>query len=162
VTTKIENPVLEITRSFEATPAEVFDAWLNREEWASWIGPEGVHCDVPLLEPHIGGCYRLIMHLPDGNIIRIAGIFKAIEPNRNFSFTWGAEGDPRETLVTVKLRELNGRTELKLRHEGLPTAADRDSHGKGWNSALNKLAAYLVAREKAHPLDQARRPDGAA
>jgi hypothetical protein len=49
----------------------------------------------------------------------------------------------------VKLRELNGRTELTLRHEGLPTAADRDGHGKGWNSALNKLAAYVATRGKA-------------
>jgi uncharacterized protein YndB with AHSA1/START domain len=147
MTTKLENPVLEITRIFDATPAEIFNAWLDREEWASWIGPEGVHCDVSVLEPRVGGRYRLTMHLPDGNIIRIAGIFKAIEPNRNFSFTWGAEGDPRETLVTVKLRELNGRTELKLRHEGLPTAADRDSHRKGWDSALNKLGAYLRAQQ---------------
>ena len=144
MTAKVENPVLEITRIFEATPAEVFNAWLNREEWALWIGPEGVHCDVTLLEPHVGGRYRLTMHLSNDNILRIAGIFKAIEPNKSFAFTWGGESDLRETLVTVKLRDLNGRTELTLRQEGLPTAADRDSHSKGWNSALNKLAAYLI------------------
>jgi len=143
VTAKVENPVLEITRIFEATPAEVFNAWLNREEWASWIGPEGVHCDVTLLEPHVGGRYRLTMHLSDGNILRVAGIFKAIEPNRSFAFTWGRAREARGTLVHVHLRDLNGRTELMLRQEGLPTAADRDSHDKGWNSALNKLAAYL-------------------
>jgi uncharacterized protein YndB with AHSA1/START domain len=147
MTTKLENPVLEITRIFDATPAEIFNAWLDREEWASWIGPEGVHCDVPVLEPRVGGRYRLIMHLPDGNILHIAGVFKAIEPNSAFAFTWGAEGDPRETLVTVGLRELNGQTELTLRHEGLPTAADRDGHRKGWNSALNKLGAYLGAQQ---------------
>jgi uncharacterized protein YndB with AHSA1/START domain len=161
VITKVENPVLELTRIFEANPEEVFNAWLDREQWASWIGPEGVHCDVPLLERHVGGGYRLTMHLPDGNILHVAGIFKAIEPNKGFAFTWGMEGEPRETLVTVTLRELNGRTELKLRHEGLPTAANRDGHGEGWNSALNKLVAHLAAREKARPLDQARRPHGA-
>jgi uncharacterized protein YndB with AHSA1/START domain len=157
VTTEVENPVLEITRIFEASPAEVFNAWLDREQWASWIGPEGVHCDVPLLEPRVGGRYRLTMHLPDGKVLHIAGSFKAIEPNKMFAFSWGMEGDPRETLVTIRLRELNGRTELTLRQEGLPTAADRDGHGKGWNSALNKLVAYLVAREEARILDQSLR-----
>jgi hypothetical protein len=52
---------------------------------------------------------------------------------------------------------LNGQTELSLRQEGLPTAADRDGHVKGWNSALNKLVAHLAART-----DQTRRPHGAA
>ena len=163
MTTKDESPVLEITRIFEATPAEIFNAWLDREEWASWIGPEGVHCDVPLLEPRVGGGYRLIMHLPDGNIIRIAGIFKAIETNKSFAFTWGsAEGDRRETLVTVELRDLHGRTELKLRQEGLPTAADRDGHDKGWNSAMNKLVAHLAARGQQRSSDSSRRPHGVA
>jgi uncharacterized protein YndB with AHSA1/START domain len=154
VTTEVENTVLEITRIFDATPAEVFNAWLTREEWASWLGPEGINCDVPLLEPRVGGRYRVTMHLPDGNTLHIAGAFKAIEPNKSFAYTWGMEGDARETLVTVKLRELNGQTELSLRQEGLPTAADRDGHIKGWNSALNKLVAYLAART--------RRPHGAA
>jgi uncharacterized protein YndB with AHSA1/START domain len=157
MTTAIDNPVIEITRIFDATPAEVFNAWLNREQWASWIGPEGVNCDVPLLEPRVGGHYRLTMHLSDGNTLHIAGVFKAIEPNKSFAFTWGGEGDPRETLVTIKLREMNGQTELSLRQEGLPTAADRDGHVKGWNSALNKLVTYLAARETVRASDQARR-----
>ena len=42
MTTPIESSVLEITRIFEASPTEVFNAWLDREQWASWIGPEGV------------------------------------------------------------------------------------------------------------------------
>jgi uncharacterized protein YndB with AHSA1/START domain len=148
VSAKAEIPVLEITRSFEASAAEIFNAWLDREEWARWIGPEGVHCEVPLLEPRVGGRYRLTMHLPDGNILRVTGIYKTIEPNKKFAFTWGMEGDPRETLVTVELRELGGRTELKLRQEGLRTAAARDGHRKGWNSALDKLVAYLAANRK--------------
>jgi uncharacterized protein YndB with AHSA1/START domain len=141
-----ESAVLEITRVFDAPPSRVFDAWLSREEWASWIGPEGVRCDVPLLEPRVGGRYRLTMHLPDGRALPVAGVFRAVERDRGFAFTWGMEGEPRETLVTVALRDLDGRTELKLRHEGLPSAADRDGHGEGWNSALNKLAAYLAKR----------------
>jgi uncharacterized protein YndB with AHSA1/START domain len=149
MTTTVENPVLEITRMFDATATEVFNAWLNREQWASWIGPEGVNCDVPLLEPRVGGRYRLT-NLSDGKTLHIAGVFKAIEPNKSFAFSWGMEGDPRETLVTVKLRELNGQTELSLRQEGLPTAADRDGHAKGWNSALNKLVAHLAARKADH------------
>jgi uncharacterized protein YndB with AHSA1/START domain len=138
------NPVLEIKRVFDATPERVFDAWLIREEWQAWIGPEGVQCDVPLLEPRVGGRYSVIMHMSDGKQIRVAGEFKAIERPSRFVFTWGWEGDPtRTTLVTVTLKAAGGKTEMMLRHEGLSSAEDRESHGKGWNSTLNKLAAYL-------------------
>jgi uncharacterized protein YndB with AHSA1/START domain len=139
-----DSTVLEITRVFDAAPARVFDAWMSREEWQSWIGPEGVNCDVPLLEAHVGGRYRVTMHLSDGRTIRVAGVFKTIEKPKRFVFTWGPEGGPHETLVTVTLRDMNGKTELTLRHEGLETVENRNSHGKGWNSALNKLVAYLA------------------
>jgi uncharacterized protein YndB with AHSA1/START domain len=150
--TDTKGAVLEITRIFDAPPARVFEAWLDRDEWASWIGPEGVHCDIPLFEPRVDGRYRLTMRLPDGTVLPVAGVFTAIEPNKRFSFTWGMEGDPRQTLVSVELRDLDGRTELTLHHEGLPTPADRDGHGKGWNSAFNKLATYLAARGAASSL----------
>jgi uncharacterized protein YndB with AHSA1/START domain len=141
-------PVLEITRIFAAAPSDIFESWMTRDEWEAWIGPEGVRCEVPLFEPRVGGRYRLIMNLPDGSILPVTGIFKAIEANSRFAFTWGHEGYVRTTLVTVTLRDLGGRTELTLRHEGLPTPADREGHVKGWNSALNKLAAYLAPRHR--------------
>ena len=140
-----EGMALEMTRFFDAPPARVFDAWLNREEWQAWIGPEGMSCEVPILEPHVGGRYRIMMRLSDGRVIPVAGVFKIIDAPWKLVFTWGWEGDPsRESLVTITLHERGGQTELTLRQEGLGSASNRDDHGKGWNSALNKLASYLA------------------
>jgi uncharacterized protein YndB with AHSA1/START domain len=146
---------LEITRPFKAPPARVFDAWLNREEWQSWIGPEGLNCEVPLLEPRVGGRYRIIMRLTDGRVIPVAGIFQTIDAPRTLAFTWGAESDPtRHTLITLTLGEKGGNTELKLRQEGFTSVESRDTHLAGWNAALNKLAVYLTAREVASPAER--------
>jgi uncharacterized protein YndB with AHSA1/START domain len=49
--TKAEDIPLTISRLFDASPEEVFDAWIEREQWQAWLGPEGVTCKVPLLEP---------------------------------------------------------------------------------------------------------------
>lgn len=38
-----EDTTLEISRMFDAPAARVFNAWLNREEWQAWIGPEGMN-----------------------------------------------------------------------------------------------------------------------
>ncbi len=137
---------LEISRLFDAAPADVFNAWLNREEWQSWIGPPGLQCKVPLLEPRVGGRYRIIMRLTDGRVIPVAGLFQAIDAPRTLVFTWGAESDPtRHTLITLMFAEKGAKTELKLQQEGFANAESRNIHRTGWNDALNKLAEYLAA-----------------
>jgi uncharacterized protein YndB with AHSA1/START domain len=144
-----ENTTLEIKRIFDATPARVFDAWLDREEWEAWIGPEGVNCEVPLLEPRVGGRYRVTMRLSDGRVMPVSGVFKTIDAPHRLVFTWGWDGDPsRQSVISITFRQIGEQTELTLRQEGLGSAANRDDHGRGWNSALNKLVAYLAASRR--------------
>ena len=80
MTVTTEAAVLEITRILAAPPSRVFDAWLDREQWQAWIGPEGVSCEVPLHEPRIGGRYRVIMRLSDGRVLPVSGVFRVIDP----------------------------------------------------------------------------------
>jgi uncharacterized protein YndB with AHSA1/START domain len=146
----IPNPVaddttLELRRVFAAPPAAVFDAWLIQEQFAAWIGPEGVQCAVPVLEPHVGGRYEITMRLSNGQVIPVAGTFRCIERPNRLVFTWGWNGDPsRQSLVTLEFHAHADQTELVLRHEGLGTVSDRDGHGRGWKGTLNKLERHLV------------------
>jgi uncharacterized protein YndB with AHSA1/START domain len=143
MSTTTVNPVLQVRRVFEATPEELFDAWFEREQWQAWIGPEGCQCEVPLLEPKVGGRYRIQMHLSDGREIPVEGEFKTVDRPRSLVFTWGWALAGGSTLVRLSFKAVEGGTELTLIHEGLPTPEDREGHGKGWNSALNKLARYV-------------------
>jgi uncharacterized protein YndB with AHSA1/START domain len=140
----VDDTTLVITRLFEAPPAEVFDAWMTREAWQAWIGPEGIECDVSILDPHVGGGYRLEMRVSDKARMIVAGVFKMIDRPRSLSFTWGAEGDStRQSLITLSFNARGTKTELVLRQEGLGNTSSRDQHGQGWNSALNKLDRHL-------------------
>jgi uncharacterized protein YndB with AHSA1/START domain len=144
MSTTTVNPVLEITRTFDALPGAVFDSWLVREQWQAWIGPEGCRCDVPLLEPKVGGRYRIQMHLSDGREIPVEGVFKVIDRPNTLAFTWGwALSGKADTLVKLAFRAKGQQTEITLTHSGLPTEEDRAGHGKGWNSTLNKLVLYV-------------------
>ena len=82
-------PCSKITRMFDASPARVFDAWLVKEEWGAWIGPEGGHCDIVEFEPRVGGRYHLVMHMSGRGDIPVEGVFKVIDRPHRFSFTWG-------------------------------------------------------------------------
>jgi uncharacterized protein YndB with AHSA1/START domain len=132
---------LEIKRMIAAPIERVFDAWMVHDQWQAWIGPEGIQCDIPEMDARVGGHYKIMMHLTTGQIMPVAGTFKTIERPTRIAFTW--KGGEHDSLVTISLRDLGGRTELTLRHEGLLTPDNRDAHGKGWNSALNKLEAFL-------------------
>lgn len=135
---------LSLTRVFEASPEQVFDAWLSREAWQAWLGPEGVRCEVTLHEPRVGGAFRLQMRMPDGNRIGVAGVFRLIDRPRALQFTWGAEGDAsRQSTITLNLVDLGGKTELKLRQQGAGNAGSRDAHADGWRRAFDKLDLFL-------------------
>jgi uncharacterized protein YndB with AHSA1/START domain len=139
-----DDTVLLMKRTFDTTPEDVFDAWITKERWNAWIGPEGMDCEVTLLEPRVGGRYRVDMRAPDGSLIPAAGVFEIIDRPHRLRFTWGWDGDPtRQSVITLSFSEVRGKTEFTLRQEGLGSTQNRDSHERGWSSALSKLDRYL-------------------
>ncbi len=145
-----DDTTLELRREFDASPTAVFDAWMTREEWAAWIGPEGIRCDVPMLEARVGGRYEITMRLGNGQVIPVSGVFKTIDRPNRLVFSWGWNADPaRQSLITLTFKARGAGTELLLRQEGLGSIANRDDHGKGWNGTLNKLQRYLTTRAHA-------------
>ena len=146
----LDDTTLELRREFDASPAAVFDAWMTREAWGAWIGPEGMQCEVPTLEARVGGRYEITMRLGSGQVIPVSGVFKVIERPQRLVFSWGWNGDPsRQSLITLEFHARGTRTELVLRQEGLGTIANRDDHGKGWGSTLNKLERHLASQSSA-------------
>lgn len=138
------NPVLEVVRIFEVAPEAVFDAWLQRDAWQAWIGPEGLLCEVPLQQAFVGGHFQIRMKISEENIIPVIGTYREIEKPARIVFTWGRDGDTKpQSVITVVLKDLGGRTQLTLSHAGLDSAESRDAHGQGWNATFNKLARYL-------------------
>ena len=136
-------PLLKITRVFNAPIARVFDAWMQREQWQAWIGPEGIACLVPEMDARVGGRYRVVMTMTSGQTVTVVGSFTIIERPVRFAFTWRMDGGAHDSLVTVSLRDLGGRTELTLQHAGLISGENVESHDRGWNSALGKLEKFL-------------------
>ncbi len=70
------------------------------------------------------------------------GVYLKLVQNELIQFSWSGNCDASETsLVTVSLREVEGGTELTLRHERFSTELSRDRHQQGWSNALDKLCA---------------------
>ena len=115
-------------------------------------GRQGISSEIPQLEPHVGGHYRINMRMSTGQVIPVTGTFQIIDRPRTLALTWGWEGDPsRQSLLTLTFTDKGGKTELTLRQEGLGSRANRDDHARGWGGTLSKLQA-VPCRTRRRPL----------
>ncbi|WP_030149172.1 SRPBCC family protein [Mycetocola saprophilus] len=97
---------IEIDRFFEASPAEVFEAWTTPQHFARWFGGNTIEVPLDQLDfaPEIEGTWKATMVLPDGNTINWAGDFLEIVPNERFVFTLTDNpAEPERAAVVVTL-----------------------------------------------------------
>ena len=137
---------LNLRRIFKAERKKVFRAWTDPEELKKWWGPEGYATPSAEVDLRVGGKYRLGMRkLPDGEIFYLSGIYREVRPPERLVYTWSWEAQPEhgETLVTVEFREVGDSTEVVLTHERFPTEKTRDDHNRGWSGCLDRLAKLL-------------------
>lgn len=141
---------LTLTRHFAAPPARVYAAWTDPAQFAQWIGPVGVPCDLREMNPVEGGSFRLDMRLSSGQLIHVAGRFLHLSPHDRIEFTWGPDWtatpeDPAGGMVstvTIHLRPTPTGTEMEFLHH-LPDADMVQAHRDGWSSAFTKLATFV-------------------
>jgi uncharacterized protein YndB with AHSA1/START domain len=97
----------------------------------------------------------------DGQPIWSTGVYREIVPFERIVVTdsfadengnvvsathYGMPDDfPLEMLVTVELEEVDGKTKMTLRHEGLPAGEMLEGAGTGWKESFDKLAESLAA-----------------
>ena len=56
-----------------------------------------------------------------------------------------ADGEPgQETVVSVLLEDLGGKTRLTLRQTGFASEDSRDGHEGGWRECLERLEEHLA------------------
>jgi uncharacterized protein YndB with AHSA1/START domain len=137
---------VEITRIFQAPREKVFRAWTEPLQLASWFGPSSDYTAVvPQLDLRPGGRYVIEMHHKGGNVHSVGGTYREILPPEKISFTWQWQGNESsvESVVSVYFRDLGNSTEVRLVHELLPSAEEREKHGHGWNGCMEQLEKYL-------------------
>jgi len=139
---------LVMVREFAAPISLMFKVWTQPEHMARWWGCPAVDSVKVTADLRVGGKYRAVMQLSDGNVHRVTGAYREIvEPDR-ISFTWAwedADGNPgHETLVTVTLRAKGDKTEMTLRHAIFETAEACNLHHEGWSTSFERLDGNIL------------------
>ncbi len=84
------------------------------------------------------------------------GILREFVPPERLVYTYAWEnranvglpddGDPHETVITVRLEEHNGKTTMHFHQAFFATAAERDGHNGGWASSFERLEELVNAQ----------------
>jgi len=145
---EISSDNLVIERTFDASPKDVFEAWIVPQRMVKWGGPEHHPMIAADGDPHPGGQWWATLQQADGDEqLEQSGKYTEVRSPEHMAFTFGWDGVPgerKETLIDIDLEEVgNGRTRMIFRQGPFDTVANRDEHREGWSSAFDRLDAYL-------------------
>lgn len=143
---------VEARHTIDASPDEVFDAWVTPELIEAWWGPEGFTTVVRKLDLREGGRFVFEMTASDGVKSSTGGFYREImRPDRlvmeftehcNANLPEGVEEQLEPSLVTVEFLARGPLTEIVVTHAQLrPTYAELARFA--WSSGLYKLAGAV-------------------
>jgi uncharacterized protein YndB with AHSA1/START domain len=138
---------LEMSRVFDASRDDVFRAWTDPAELASWWGPGEFTCPEANVDLRPGGNYRLVMQPTQGDAMVLIGTYREVQPPERLVYTWKWESgwpDPTELVVTVEFRDLGEKTEVVLKQEGMTSEDGVGMQRWGWDGGLDKLERHLA------------------
>jgi len=132
---------LNFQRTIPASPAEVYDAWLDTQNPGNpWYQSDRVD-----FKPSPGGLYHFMRIKDDGKEMPHYGRFVELDRPHRIQLAWmSLFTRGLESVVTVTFEARGQDTLVKLKHENLPD----DSYGHGhkhWEVLLEKLAGRFSA-----------------
>lgn len=170
--TSVGEPVFELTCSFSAPRALVFQAWTDERQMAQWWGPHGFENVACRLDPRVGGSYHIVMRSPQGIDYPVQGLYREVISPKRLAMTVDCSEHPSEWhdfvrphrakddlnpvgvfLQTVTFQEHEGQTILTITAffqspEIRDALLDLGMH-EGWSQCLERLAALLTKTQSA-------------
>ena len=144
---------IAIVRIVDASPGDVFQAWIRPAHLSRWWGPRDFTTPHVTADPKPGGAFRTCIRSPRGDDYWASGTFREIEAPHRLVFThaWDDEGEAEgdERVVTVKLAETDGKTRVAFHIGGFDSEASRDGEIEGWNECLDRLVRHFADGERA-------------
>ena len=129
-----------VSRSYDATPEQVFRAWTDPASVRTWLGMGGL----TVVDPREDGLFYIGMPIND-KVVPHYGRYLRVESPRLLEFTWVSEHTGGlESVVLIEINRNGQHTDLKLTHDGLPNEDRANAHRIGWTKFLEDLTPRLA------------------
>lgn len=142
---KMKTIEINVSRVIEAEPDEVYDVWLDPTSPGSpWFGVPKVLLNSPKVDSLFYSMYQL-----EGRDVAHYGRFIALEKARKIQYTWVSEATHgMETLLTVSFEPMNGKTEVRVSHTGVPDDEGGRRHELAWKFVTTRMASFFSDKSK--------------
>ncbi|HEY2796008.1 MAG TPA: SRPBCC domain-containing protein [Micromonosporaceae bacterium] len=128
-----------MSRTFEATPARVWQALTSDSELREWYWPRSLDPTIAV-DLRVDGAYRFASVPAE---MAVSGRYLEIVPPSRLVSSWQWDGEDEVSTVTIELAGVGAdRTEVTVTHTGLGPD-EIESHEQGWSDCLNRLPAHL-------------------
>jgi uncharacterized protein YndB with AHSA1/START domain len=137
-------PYISITRTFDAPPEAVFEAWTTPASFGRWFGTAATAVEDVSMDLRVGGDWRARMVLGDGMEIGWHGSYLELDaPHRLVLSLSDRPGDQFEQ-VTVELKAVEGGTEMTFTQTGGNMPPENYAEAEeGWRTFFDELEEGL-------------------
>jgi len=135
---------LNVSRTIDASPEALFNAWLDPALLAKFMAPApGMTVPHAANDPVEGGRFDIVMKAGEQEIPH-AGTYVEINRHSRLVFTWESPMSTDGSTVTLTFDAVDGGTKVNLHHVKFANEESRDNHAGGWERILENLAAALA------------------
>jgi uncharacterized protein YndB with AHSA1/START domain len=135
-----------VSRRFQASAEEVFDAWLDPELAREWFAPGLGEMTRLEIDARVGGTFWLVQNR-DGTLAEHTGEYLEIDRPRRLVFTWRTPPVSDTSRVIIEIRPLEAGCELTLTHEmGSEWEQFVERAANAWATMADAIARILASR----------------
>ena len=148
----LDSRTLTIKRTFDTPVDLVWNAWTQAEHLSQWWGPPGMNVDIQEHNLNVGGTWKYVMQMPDGNDFISEGKYSEIVELQKI--VTSADFKPMTEGVELQLHfeDNDGKTEFTFKcvHATEEYSKQQENMGfyKGWGSAFDRLENHINALMK--------------
>lgn len=151
---------VSVTRTFEASPEEVWRAWTEDELVMQWWGPEGFTSPAARMDVRVGGTSHVAMRSPEGQDMWMNWTYTRVEPHSRLDYVQNladAAGNaidpatvglppefPRDVATVVTLTPVGNKTEVTITEHTTTSRMMMEMSQQGLEQVLDKMGRIFA------------------
>lgn len=149
-----------VTRTFDASPQDVWRAWTEGADVMQWWGPDGFTSPAAKMDVRVGGTSHVAMRSPDGHDMWMTWVYTKVEPYSRLEYVQNLADEtgkviepgtvgmppefPRDVATVVTLTPVGDKTEVTITEHTTTSEFMMKMSQMGLEQVLDKMGLIFA------------------